>query len=253
MTPVTLRASGSRGDLLIFVHGVGSTAAIWDAQLQAFSDSYRCVAVELRGNGVANPDPDPSTITRAGFAADVLAAADAAGCERFHFVGCSLGGVIGFEICSTAPQRLASLTAVGSFACYPEGEAYAQKVMADVGAAGTMEHFAHERAEKLGMPPGKRRDETIAQMAVKSVPSYLASTQATWTGDYRAVLGRIAVPALVMAGERDGVAPPRFAQEIAAGIPGARLEIVPDAGHVANADNPEGFNALLRAFLKGIV
>ena len=248
-TIATARAAGSRGPVVIFVHGVGSTAAIWDYQLRALSGDYRCFAVELRGNGVPRPEPPPESITREGFVDDVLAVADAAGADRFHFVGCSLGGVVGFELWKRAAQRMLSLTVVGSFAAYPNAEAYVDNVVASVRSAGTMEAFAHERARNLGMPPGTRTDETIAQMACKQVPSYIASTHATWTGDYRAMLPSISVPTLVMYGTKDSVAPAALSEEIARGVPGARLEVVQDAGHVTNADAPERFNEILRAFI----
>lgn len=254
MTPVIAgaRMSGSRGDAVLFVHGVGSTAAIWDRQLAAFADAYRCFAVELRGNGASQPDPDPATITREGFARDVLAVADAAQAQRFHLVGCSLGGVVGFELSRIAPQRLLSLAIVGSFAKYADGEAYAGGVFEAVREAGSMAQFARMRAERLGLQPGPRTDETVSQMGCKSVACYLASTTATWTGDYREDLSKIAVPALVLYGERDTVAPREYAQEIADRIPGARLEVVRNAGHVANADAPETFNGILRAFLESV-
>jgi pimeloyl-ACP methyl ester carboxylesterase len=249
-TIVTVRASGAGSDVVVFVHGVGSTAAIWDDQLAALSDSFRCAAIELRGNGIGKPEPAPETITRTGFVDDVLAAADVAGAARFHFVGCSLGGVVGFEVWKRAPRRVRSLTFVGSFAWYPQAQRYVDSVVESVRRAGSMERFAAERAQRLGLPPGKRTDESIAQMACKDVDSYIAATHATWTGDYRALLPSIAVPALVVCGSNDPVAPPAFAEEIARGIPGARLEIIDGAGHVANADAPERFNALLRDFLR---
>ena len=246
------RLSGRDGAALIFVHGVGSTAAIWDAQLRAFEDDYRCFAVELRGNGASKPDPDPHTITRDGYVDDVLAVAGAVQCDRFHFIGCSLGGVVGFELYRRAPQRIRSLTFLGSFAAYPDGAAYAAGIIESVQRAGSMENFANERVRVLGLPAGTRREETVSQMACKSVQSYQAATLATWTGDYRTMLAGIAVPVLVVHGENDPVAPARFSQEIAANVPGARLERIPLAGHVANADNPEAFNALLREFLKSV-
>lgn len=246
----TARVAGSRGPVVIFVHGVGSTAAIWDYQLRALADSYRCFAVELRGNGVPKPEPAPEAITREGFVDDVLAVADAAGAEQFHFVGCSLGGVVGFELWKRAPQRLRSLTFVGSFAAYPGSGPYVESVIASVRAAGDMQTFALERARKLGMPAGRRTDETVAQMACKSVPSYIAATRATWTGDFRPLLATITVPALVIYGEKDAIAPAALSEEIARGIPGARLEALAGAGHVTNADDPERFNEILRNFLK---
>jgi pimeloyl-ACP methyl ester carboxylesterase len=242
------RADGTSSPALIFVHGVGSTAAIWDAALEAFGNEFRCAAVELRGNGSLRPDPDPSLITRAGFANDVLSVASALDVERFVLVGCSLGGVIAFELWKSFPQRLSAMIILGSFARYPDGQAYADGVAAAARAAGDMRVFAEQRAAKLGLPPVRLR-ETIEQMACKSVPSYLAATQATWTGDYRDVLGTIDVPVLVAYGERDTIAPRALSKEIADGIGGAELAVVPGAGHVANADNPAAFNALLRAFL----
>jgi 3-oxoadipate enol-lactonase len=245
-----MRHLGDRGDALLFVHGVGSTAAIWDAQLHAFSRDHRCVAVELRGNGVPKPEPAAEVITREGYARDVLAAMNDANIERGTIVGCSLGGVVAFEIWKRAPTRIASMVIVGSFARYPSAQAYADSVRAAVLAAGSMEVFARERAAKLGLPPDRLR-ETLEQMACKDVGSYLAATQATWTGNYTDMLSSITVPVLVLCGERDVVAPYDLSVAIAAGIPDAQLQIVPNAGHVANADNPGDFNRMLRAFLDG--
>ncbi len=235
---------------LLFVHGVGSTGAIWKSQLEAFGGDYDCAAVELRGNGARKPDPDPATITRAGYADDTTAAADALGAERFTLVGCSLGGVVAFELWQRAPQRIEAMVILGSFARYPNGQSYADGVAAAVRDAGDMRTFAERRAAQLSLPPERMR-ETIEQMACKSVPCYLAATQATWTGDYRAILPAIAVRALVAYGEHDAIAPRPLSEEIARGIPGARLETIPNAGHVANADNPAAFNELLREFLEG--
>jgi 3-oxoadipate enol-lactonase len=241
------RVAGGRGAALIFVHGVGSTAAIWDAQLAAFSNDFRCAAVELRGNG-ALADPDPSLISREGFANDVLAVAEALGFERFTLVGCSLGGVVAFELWKSVPQRFDAMTIVGSFARYPNGDAYARSICDALDGSPDMRAFAELRAARLGLPPERYR-ETVEQMACKSIPCYRASTAATWTGDYRGVLPTIAVPVLVLCGERDSIAPAELSHDIAGGIPGAQFAVVENAGHVANADAPERFNELLREFL----
>ncbi|HTA39075.1 MAG TPA: alpha/beta fold hydrolase [Candidatus Acidoferrales bacterium] len=241
------RRSGETGRALVFVHGVGSTAAIWDSQLEAFGGEFRTAAIELRGNG-ALADPDPALITREGFARDVLAVADAAGFDTFTLVGCSLGGVVAFELWKRAPERIDAMVIVGSFAQYPNARAYADGVKAAAREAGDMATFGAVRAAKLGLPPDRTR-VTIDQMACKSIPCYLASTEATWTGDYRGVLPTISVPVLVSRGERDVVATRELSDEITAGIPGARYVEIPEAGHVANADNPQAFNRELRAFL----
>ncbi len=244
-----LRHAGTAGPALVFVHGVGSTAAIWDRQIDAFSGEYRSLAIELRGNGVPKPEPDPPAITRAGYAADVLAALDTLQIERATIVGCSLGGVVAFELWERARDRIEAMVILGSFAAYPNARAYADGIRNAVLAAGSMEVFARERASRLGAMPQERLRETLDQMASKSVASYLAATEATWTGDYRATLATIDVPALVCAGENDVIAPPPLSREIAEGIAGSQLAFIPHAGHVANADNPGAFNERVRRFL----
>jgi len=246
------RVAGSRaarGRTLLFVHGVGSTAAIWDAQLEAFAGEHLCAAVELRGNGARKPDPDPVTISREGFAQDALAVAGALGAERFTLVGCSLGGVVAFELWRTAPERIEAMLLLGTFARYPDGEKYARQIVEQAREIGNMRAFGEQRAARLGLPPD-RLHETVEQFACKSVECFAAATQATWTGDYADVLPSIGVPALVAHGEHDAVAPRALSEAIAAGIPGARLAEIEGAGHVANADNPRAFNALLREFLR---
>jgi 3-oxoadipate enol-lactonase len=244
------RIAGRGGSALVFVHGVGSTAPIWDPQLEAFAGDHRCASIELRGNG-ALPDPDPESITREGFADDVLAVADARGFDRFAVIGCSLGGVVAFELYKRVPERFDAMVIADSFAYYPNGQSYADGIAQLVREAGSMRVFAELRAAKLGLPPDRVR-VTVEQMACKSVPCYLASTQATWTGDYRNALPTIVVPTLVLCGDRDTVTPRALSEEIARGIPEAKFEIVANAGHVSNADNPTAFNAVLRRFFSDV-
>ena len=243
-----VRIAGTRGPALVFIHGVGSTAAIWDSQLNALSDEYRCYAIELRGNGVPKPDPDPATIDRVGYARDVLSIIDAFGVEQFCIIGCSLGGVVAFELWQHVSARISALAIVGSFARYPDADAYVERVTTAVKQAGTMRAFAQERAAALGLPSG-RLHETIEQMACKEVASYLAATRATWTGNYCALLPSITAPTWVTLGERDTVAPLVLSREIAEAVPGSEFSVIPGAGHVANADAADAFNASLRAFL----
>ena len=242
-------ATHARSRPLLFVHGIGSTAAIWDAQLEAFGADRTCAAIELRGNGTQKPDPDPASITRAGYADDVLAVADALRAERFIVVGCSLGGVVAFELWRRAPQRVAAWFCSAALRVIPTAQRYADRIRAQSREISDMRAFGELRAAKLGLPPERLR-ETVEQYACKSVDCFLAATHATWTGDYRDVLPTIDVPTLVAYGEHDAVAPRALAEEIANGIRGSRIVAIANAGHVANADDPGTFNALLREFLK---
>ena len=248
------RRAGGRGEAIVFVHGVGSNAQVWDGQLADFGNDYQCLAVDVRGNGVAPVPHDLGAITRAGFVRDVLAIADAAGVQRFHYVGCSMGGVIGFELWRTAPQRVQSLTLVDTFAAYPDGHAHAARIEAALAGVDSLKAFAEQRAQAL-LPPNPdpaRLAQTIDHMTRKSVAAYRAATQATWTGDYRSLLATIDVPALVVWGEFDNVITPRaLSDELVRGIPGAKFALIAGAGHVASADQPAAFNAAVRNFYNG--
>lgn len=248
------RCAGTTGDAILFVHGVGSTAAIWDYQLSDLSKRYQCYAVELRGNGRGSVEPPSSAITREGYVEDVLAVADAVGAKRFHFIGCSLGAVVGFELWKRSPERVRSFIFIGAFAAYPDGEGTAKAIAAEVLATGDMRAFAQARAKRLfqDQQATRRYEETIEQMACKNLDSYLAATRATWTGDYRGMLQTVSVPTLVICGEHDQIAPLPLSREIAGGIPGAQLEVVAGANHVANADRPTELNDLIERFLRSV-
>jgi 3-oxoadipate enol-lactonase len=246
------RAARPPQSALMFVHGVGSTAAIWDTQLEAFGGDRLCAAVELRGNGTRKPDPDPASITRAGYAEDVLTLAGVLQVERFTLVGCSLGGAVAFELWRRAPHRIEAMILLGAFARYPDGQSYAEQICMQAREIGDMRAFGELRAARLGLRPARLR-ETVEQYACKSVDCFLAATQATWTGDYRDLLPTIGAPVLVAYGEHDSVAPRALSEEIASSVPGARLAMIVGAGHVANADDPAAFNRLLSDFLRRAV
>ncbi len=241
--------NGAAKPPLLFVHGVGSTAAIWDYQLEPFGVDRLCAAVELRGNGTLKPDPDPATINRQAYAQDVVTVADALEAERFVLVGCSLGGAVAFELWRRARERIAAMVLVGAFARYPDGERYAEQICAQAREIGDMRAFGELRASKLGLPAARLR-ETVEQYGCKSVECFIASTRATWTGDYVDLLTNIDVPVLVVHGEHDVVAPAERSVEISSGIARAQLVELRGAGHVANADAPVAFNALVYGFLE---
>lgn len=248
------RVAGRAGEPLLFVHDAGSTAAIWDPQLRALSERFRCAAVELRGNGVTPLPANLSAITREGFARDCLAVADTLGFTRWHLVGCGLGGLVGLELFRCAQERLASLALLDSFAAYPDGEGMAARIVEQALTATSFISFAEQRASEL-LPlgaPAHRRTDYVRQLASHDRRAYARFAHATWTGDYRPLLAHINVPTLVLWGERDVLVPRRLCEGLAAWIAGARLLVVPDAGHISNADAPAFVNAALEAFFLSV-
>jgi len=252
------------GPPVVFLHGVGSLRDVWNDQLLGLSERFHCIAVEYRGYGdseipplknLAADDGDPRSISRDAFARDVFAVMDAAGVQRAHLCGLSLGGVVAFACFARKPERVLSLALADSFAYYPHGIESVGERLSALAALG-MERFAATRAARILRPkaPAKLIERSRAQMASIPLAVYAAATRATWTGDYRPLLARISVPVLVLWGEHDRtVTPRRLSEEIARGVPDCRgFVVVKNAGHVSNVDNPVAFNGALTNFLDSL-
>ena len=252
------------GPPIVFLHGVGATKKMWAPQIEMLSERFRCIALDYRGYGESEVPPEKSlvadardakAISRAAYARDVVAVLDAAGIESAHLCGCSLGGVVALETYDAKPARVKSLTLVDTFAFYPDGSTSIDERIANLDKLG-IEEFAKTRAPGIHKPdaPKELVTRSVADMASIPLAVYKASTRATWTGDYRALLPRIGVPAEVFWGELDtSIAPHDLSEELANGIPTCSGVVrVPHAGHVANLDNPEFFNLALEAFVDSV-
>jgi pimeloyl-ACP methyl ester carboxylesterase len=225
---------------LVLVPGLLCTAALWAPQIAALSDIADCTVADHTRHD-----------TMEGIARAILAAAP----ERFALAGLSMGGYVAFEIVRQAPERVERLALLdtGSRADTPERTAARRDLL----ATAEREGVAH--AQELLMPaliyPARLADkalvETILQMAADTGLEAFQRQEAAIIGrpDNRPLLPGIRCPTLVLVGEQDALTPPALAREIAAGIPGARLEVVPDCGHLSTLERPEAVNSALRAWL----
>ena len=245
-------AEAGIGDPIIFLHGVGATKKCWAMQMRLLSRRFRCIALDYRGYGDSDVPPI-ETISREAYARDVAAVMDAAGVEKAVLCGNSLGGVVALEFYRQFPERVQSLVLVDSFAYYPGGAESIPdrlKTLDDLG----LEKFAETRAPALFAPNAPKWLVERARADLASIPLevYKASTRATWSGDYRDLLPKIDVGALVVWGEYDTkIAPRVLSKELALGIPAcAELTTVPRAGHIPQMEAPLVFNLLLADYLE---
>jgi pimeloyl-ACP methyl ester carboxylesterase len=227
---------------LVLVPGLLCTKALWAAQVEALGDIAEItVADHTRHDSMA------------AIARSILAAAP----ERFALGGLSMGGYISYEIVRQAPQRVTKLALLdtGSRADAPERAAARRELIA------TAEREGARRAQQLLMPVlihkarlvDKPLVQTIEQMADDiGVEAFRRQQTAIMSRpDNRPFLPSITCPTLVLVGREDALTPVELSQEIAASIPGARLEIVPDCGHLSTMERPEAVNRALRAWLTG--
>jgi 3-oxoadipate enol-lactonase len=195
-----------RGEPLVLVHGLGEDHRAWREVLPWLASHRRVVAYDVRGHGETSLGSADGTLAQ--LAGDLVALLDAAGLERADLCGFSLGGTIVLRAAIDHPERVGRLVPVAtssrvgrSAAAWYEEQA---RLTDEAGVANASRAMARLGAEPLDPD-----------------------------------LRRVGAPALVVAGELDDRCPPRAAAIIAAGIPGARLRVLPGAGHHVAQERPE--------------
>jgi 3-oxoadipate enol-lactonase len=230
------------GPPILFLHGVGSDKSVWRPQLDHIGKTRRALAFDYPGYGESEQAPDA---TRDDFAAAILAAMDALGIGKAHICGLSLGGVIAIAMHAAAPDRCASLIIADSFAVHPQGKAICDRSIA---ASHDMRGLAEARVGAL-LVSEEPRSEVIDTMAAIDPEAYRIGARAVWLADQGDRAAAIRVPTLVICGDEDAITPPSLSEELAALIPGAKLQIIAGASHLANLDKPTEFNGAIDAFL----
>lgn len=235
---------------IIFLHGVGSDKSVWQPQLDHFGELRRAIALSYPGYGDSDFVPHA---TRDDYADAVLAVMDALGVDRAHICGLSLGGVVAIALHDAAPKRCASLILADTFAVHPEGQAIFNRSEAasrDIG----MRALAEARAGALlGRAAGPQLHRAVIEtMSAIDPAAYVLGARAVWLADQRDRAAAINVPTLVLVGDEDNITPPALSIELAALIPGSRMQLIEAAGHLANLEQPLTFNTAIDGFLSEI-
>jgi 3-oxoadipate enol-lactonase len=240
-------AGGGEALPILFLHGVGSDKSVWAPQLDHFGKARHAVAFDYPGYGESEFIADA---TRDVYAAAIFSAMNALGFARAHICGLSLGGVVAIAMHHAAPDRCASLIIADSFAIHPDGQGIHDRSVA-ASRSMTMRELAEARSGILlgSAATPALRAEVIETMAAIDPATYRIGAAAVWLADQRDRARAIDIPTLILVGEEDGITPPTLSEELASLIPGARLERIAKAGHLANAEQPEAFNAAIESFL----
>lgn len=183
--------------------------------------------------------------------ADIAAAVLRDAPARFALGGLSMGGYIALEIVRQAPERVMKLALLDTSA-RPDTPEQTEKRRGLIQRAseGGYDGVLADILPNL-LHPDHRADQTLIGVMTRMGHVVGAEGFARQQGaiigriDSRPSLSAIAVPTLVLVGDQDGVTPPEHAREMADAIPGAKLVIVPDAGHVSTLEQPEAVNAAL--------
>lgn len=244
--------TGGSGEAVVLVHAIGCDSHMWDALEAALAPAHRIVRVDLRGHGASPVVAGPCSLEDlAGDVADVL---HRLRLPRAHWVGLSLGGMLGLAFALAHPQRLGRLVLANTTAGYgPEGRALWQ-ARARAVEDGGMKAIVDLAMERYFSAEFRTRQvERVASVAARFLMTppqgYIAACAAIADLDYADRLGAIRAPTLVIAGGADVATPAAMSESLARGIGDARLAVIPGAAHLSAVEDPAAFNALVSGFL----
>ncbi|WP_456317158.1 bifunctional 3-oxoadipate enol-lactonase/4-carboxymuconolactone decarboxylase PcaDC [Streptomyces globisporus] len=231
--------------VLVIGPSLGTTWHMWDRQIPELSQHWRIFRYDLPGHGGA---PAHAAASVAELGDRLLATLDGLGVQRFGYAGCSIGGAIGADLALRHPHRVASLALVASSPRFGTADEFRRRGV--IVRTNGLEPMARTAPERWFTPGFAAAQPAIVEWAVQMVRTtdpgcYIAACEALAAFDIRGALGRIGVPTLVLVGAEDQVTGPAEARTLVAGIPDARLALVPGASHLAPVEQPAAVSDLL--------
>jgi 3-oxoadipate enol-lactonase len=246
-----------QGQAVLFIHGYPLDHTIWEHPL-AHLDGWMRIAPDLRGMGQSDaPDLGYSMAT---YAEDLLALLSTLGVDRVVLCGLSMGGYVAFEMLRLARDRVRGLVLMDSRAEADTPEARkARDASAAQAREGGAEAIATGLLPRMLSAQSKREnaqltDRVYRMMAATPLAGMLGAIGAMRErpDSFPLLATLIGLPAMVVVGEDDQLTPVDRAQAMTDAVPGARLVVVPGAGHLTSLECPETTTALLADFLAAL-
>ncbi|MFE1878318.1 bifunctional 3-oxoadipate enol-lactonase/4-carboxymuconolactone decarboxylase PcaDC [Streptomyces diastatochromogenes] len=231
--------------VLILGPSLGTTWHMWDRQVPELTKQWRVFRFDLPGHGGAPAHPAGSV---GELAARLLVTLDTLGVQRFGYAGCALGGAIGLELALRHPQRLASLALVATSPRFGTADEFRQRGV--IVRTNGLDPIARTSPDRWFTGGFAAAQPAITEWAVQMVRTtdpgcYIAACEALAGFDVRPELARVDAPTLVLVGSDDQVTGPAEARTLVAGIPDARLAVVPGASHLVPVEQPAAVTDLL--------
>jgi 3-oxoadipate enol-lactonase len=238
--------------VVTFSHSLACNLSMWDEQARALKGRYRVLRYDTRGHGQTTAPAGAYTLEQ--LADDLKSLLDGLGITATHFVGLSMGGMIGQVFALEHPAMVQSLALCDTTSRYPSAAApvWEERIKA-VGTKG-MEPMVAPTLERWFTAPFRARrrdlvDRVGAMIRSTPAPGYIGCCHAIPKINVTERLKEVRCPALVVVGEEDPGTPVETAREIHAALPGAELAILSRASHLSNLEQPAEFNRVLGGFL----
>lgn len=245
--------SGPDGAPVVMLsQSLACSSAMWRPQLPVLEAKYRVLAYDTRGHGQSGAPAGEYSLDMLGD--DAVALLDALGIDAVHWVGLSMGGMVGQNLGLRAPGRVHSLTLCDTSSRIPPEMEPTWLERIDIARQKGMTALVDSTVERWFTEPYRAKNppeiDRVRQLILATPPDgYIGCCHAIRRLDYSGRLGEIDKPTHVIVGEQDPATPVAAAQAIQAGIAGAKLTVIPNASHLSNIEQPAAFNAALTGFL----
>ncbi len=241
-----------KGPWLTLSHSLACDLHMWDEEAKRLSRRYKVLRYDTRGHGASGAPAGAYTLDL--LADDLRGLLRALGVQSTHFVGLSMGGMIGQTFALNYPGMFKSLALCDTTSRYPAEAAglWAERIKT-VQTQGMEPLVAPTLARWFTEPFRKARPEVVEKVAalIRTTPAagYIGCSHAIPKIDLTARLKEIRCPAVVIVGKDDPGTPVAMAEEIHQALPGSKLVIIPSAAHLSNLEQPDAFNQALGEFL----
>jgi 3-oxoadipate enol-lactonase len=238
--------------VVILSHSLATDLSMWEPQVKALAARYRVLAYDTRGHG--GTDAPAGAYSLEQLAEDAWALLRALGIARTHFVGLSMGGMIGQTLALSSPGLFLSLSLCDTSSRVPaEAKPVWQERIKTAETQG-MEPIVEPTLGRWFTAPFRERrpdvmDRVRAMIRATDPRGYAGCCHAISALDLTDRLSTIKVPTLIVVGEEDQGTPVAASRAIHAQITGSELQIIKSASHLSNLEQPEAFTAALTTFL----
>jgi 3-oxoadipate enol-lactonase len=248
-------AGVSKDAPIVLIHGFPFNHEMWDPQIETLQKQFRVIAYDLRGHGKSGVGDGQYTLEF--FVDDLLGLLDHLGIERAVLCGLSMGGYIALRAVERNPERVRGLILADTQAKADSNEAKLRRAAAiksvkangvNVYAEGFVKSvFAPQTLtnNKAAVEKIRRIIQSNSSLGICGALLALASRT-----DTTEALSDIKVPTLILVGEHDLSTPPSASKEMHNTIPNSEIHVIPNAAHLSNLENSEGFNKHLLDFLE---
>ncbi len=251
---INYQLSGKEDEpVVVLSHSLGSSLAMWDPQMELLEARYKVLRYDIRGHGGSDAPEGAYTLDQLG--GDAIGLLDALGIDVAHWVGLSMGGMIGQYLALNYADRLRSLALCDTAAIIPDDAQPVWQERMDMARDKGMQALVQETVKRwftlpyLGKNPGGV--ELIRKHFLATpVLGYIGCSEAIRVLNYLEDLSDIKIPTIIMVGEDDPGTPVAASEAMHERIPDSRLVVLHSAAHLSNIEQAEAFNSSLMGFLQ---